>query len=213
MKTGNRKRVLACLAVTLILASTLILSAPSACALNSSFTDPGLGYLTVTTDLDVARLGDTVGINLSGKLISASTQQDTLTLSIYVATSSDAAQLITQGNLVLPADASQGTASFSVAVPQNAIVGTYIYLTILDATRRYTNVYLCQVQDPTYAELQAQVQSLQSDNNLLLYIIVAVVVIFMVALALIFRLVSKASNKAKAAPQPKASATASAELN
>lgn len=197
MKTASKKRALMRLSVALVLSFSLLLLAPSAQALNSTFNDPGLGYLTVTASLDTAKLGDTVQIDLTGRLLAATNQSDTLTISVYVATASDPAQLITQGSLILPADGTQGLAAFSVAVPAGAIVGGYVYLTVSDQARMYTHVYLCQVQDPTYAELQSQVQSLEADNNLLLYIIVTIVVIFIVALAFIFRLVSISTKKEK----------------
>ncbi len=211
MKTASKKRAFICLSVALFLSFSLLLLSPSAQALNSTFIDPGLGYLTVTASVDFAKPGDTIQIDLSGKLLASANQSDTLTVSVYVATTSNPAQLITQGSLILPADATQGTAAFSVAVPEGAIVGGYVYLTVSDQTRTYTHVYLCQIQDPTYAELHSQVQSLQSevqslqsqvkslqtDNNVLIYITAAVVVIFVVALVFIFRIASKGVKRAK----------------
>jgi hypothetical protein len=211
MKTANKKRALFRLLIALILSFSLLLPVPHAQALNSTFIDPGLGYLTVTASVDFAKPGDTIQINLTGRLLAGVNQSDTLTVSVYVATTSDPAHLITQGSLVLPADATQNTAAFSVAIPESAVVGGYVYLTVSDQTRMYTHVYLCLVQDPTYAELQLQVQSLQlqvqslqsqvelvrEDNNVLLYVTAGVVMIFVVAFVFIFRIVSKAIKKVK----------------
>ncbi len=211
MKTASKQRALMFLSVALVLSFSFLLLTPSAKALNSAFTDPGLGYLTVTASPDVAKPGDTVQIDLAGRLPVNTNQSVTLTISVHVATISDPAHLVTQGSLVLPADATESTAAFSVAVPTDAIVGGYVYLSVKDQTRMYSHIYVCQVQDPTYAELQSQIQSLQSqvesiqmqvqslqaDNNTLLYIIAAIVVTFIIALAIIFRIISKSTTKAE----------------
>ena len=208
MKTGHKKQLYIIIAVTAFLIS--LLSVPSTQALNFSSSDNSLNYLIVTGTPDLAKPGDTISVIITGKLAVASNASDTFQITFIVDTASQPAKTITNGNLVLPGDATEATSSFSIAIPTDTITNTYLYMTMRDDSRTYSKIPITLIQNPTYLELQTQNNDLQSSNNtlsILMYIAIFVAVIFIITTVYILSLTFKAKKNKNQNPntpvQPK----------
>ncbi len=188
--------------------------APCAFALTFSGGDSFISYFVVSGSPDVARPGDTAQIRVTGKLVLPG-QPDILHIAIYADTTSGIGSVVTEGDLMLPGDATEASSQYSVALPLNVINNTYLYLKASDGTRSYSKIPVTLIQNPTYSELlgtnknlqaqvgnlTSQVETLKSDNStltVLLYVAVAVTVIFI--LTTFYIIVSVVRTKAKAPP-------------
>jgi hypothetical protein len=184
-----------------------VASAPSAQALGFNASDSSLSYLVVSCSRDLAKQGETLSISVTGKLAAVSNVSDTFHITIYVDSSTQPSQAISEGDLVLSADATEGTAHFSVAVPSDAINNTYLYMSLTDNSRTYSKISLSLIQSPTYFDLQAQNSDLQTRNdelessnsalNILLYIAIFVAVIFIITTVYILSLTFRSKRNKK----------------
>jgi len=154
MKTGKKKQLFALIAATAFLA--LFTLAPSAQALKFNSSDFTLNYLIVTGTPDLAKPGDTISISVAGKLAMPTNVTEIFQITFYVDTVTQPAKTITNGNLVLPEDATEGTAHFSIAIPSDTLNNTYLYMTISDGSRTYSKISITLIQNPTYFELEVQ---------------------------------------------------------
>jgi preprotein translocase subunit SecG len=208
MKMGRRKQIGAFIVATAFL--TLILLAPSARALAFNATDASLSYIVVSGNPDVAKPGETVSVSVTGKLAIISNVSDTLHITIYVDSLTQPSQVISEGDLVLSADATERTAHISVAIPTDVINNTYLYMSLTDNSRTYSKISLSLIQNPTYFDLQVQNSNLQTRNNelesssgtlnFLLYTAIFVAVIFIITTVYILSLTFR-SKRNKKEPQ------------
>jgi hypothetical protein len=166
MKERHKKQVFMVIFVTAVVAALVL--APSVQALSFNCGDNFVNYVTVSGSLDLAKPGDTVIVNVSGKLaFNVTSQADTFNIKFFVDTLTEPQKTVTEGDLVLPADSSIGTAQYSIAIPTDVINNTYLYMSMNDGIRTYAQISITLIQNPTYPDLQFQVQNLQSTNNAL----------------------------------------------
>jgi hypothetical protein len=215
MKTGSKKIFIS---ITFAAVLALLVLAPTAQALSFNTSDSSLSYLIVSATPDVSKPGDsalgTVSVTVTGKLSGASNQSDTFHIKLYVDTTSQPAKTVAEGDLVLPADATEGTAHFSVAIPSDAINNTYLHMDLIDSVKSYSKISLALIQNPTYSEiqstiqtqrtnildLQSNVQTLESNNNtttLVMYIAIFVAVVFIVTTVYILSLTLRVKKSKK----------------
>ena len=217
MKTGHKRQVYALSVITAFIA--LLALSPSTQALGFNSSDKDVNYLIVKGSPDLAKPGDTISINVAGKLAAASNVSDIFHITLYVDTTSQPSKIITEGNLILPADATEGTVQFSVAIPSDTIDNTYLYMSLSDGWRTYSKISISLIQliqSPTYLELQNQNAELQKQNanlqstndtlSILFYIATFVAAIFIITtvyiLFLTFRAKKNKNQNSTALVQP-----------
>jgi len=217
MKTGHKRQVYALSVITAFIA--LLALSPSTQALGFNSSDKDVNYLIVKGSPDLAKPGDTISINVAGKLAAASNVSDIFHITLYVDTTSQPSKIITEGNLILPADATEGTVQFSVAIPSDTIDNTYLYMSLSDGWRTYSKISISHIQliqNPTYLELQNQNAELQKQNanlqsttdtlSILFYIATFVAAIFIITtvyiLFLTFRAKKNKNQNSTALVQP-----------
>ena len=217
MKTGHKRQVYALSVITAFIA--LLALSPSTQALGFNSSDKDVNYLIVKGSPDLAKPGDTISINVAGKLAAASNVSDIFHITLYVDTTSQPSKIITEGNLILPADATEGTVQFSVAIPSDTIDNTYLYMSLSDGWRTYSKISISLIQliqNPTYLELQKQNAELQKQNanlqstndtlSILFYIATFVAAIFIITtvyiLFLTFRAKKNKNQNSTALVQP-----------
>jgi hypothetical protein len=166
MKEGHKKQVFTVIFVTAFVVAFVL--APSVQALSFNCGDNFVNYVTVSGSPNLAKPGDAVIVNVSGKLaFNVTSQADTFHVKFFVDTLTEPQKPVAEGDLVLPADSSIGTAQYSIAIPANVINNTYLYMSLNDGIRTYAQISVALIQNPTYPDLQSQVQNLQSTNNAL----------------------------------------------
>ena len=206
VKEGHKKHIIMIIFATAIL-STLVFT-PSVQALSFNCSDNFVNYVTVSGSPDLAKPGDSITINVSGKLtLNATSQADTFHVKFLVDTLTETQKPIAEGDLVLPADSSVGTSQYSIAIPADVINNTYLYMSMTDGVRIYAQVSITLIQNPTYPDLQSQVQSLYSINNnlkssnnsltIIVYIAALVAAIFAVTTVYILTLTFRANKRRK----------------
>jgi hypothetical protein len=203
------KKGLSKLLVSILLLTTLasLLFVPSTQALNSSYSDYTMSYLTVSSSADVVKPGNTLTVSIIAKLSDVINGSDVLHIQIFADTVSKPSTILSESDLVLSPgpNATEKSAQYAVSVPSDIIPNTYIYATINDTTHVYSRIALSLVQPSTYSELQAQIHQLQSQNEdlqstnntniLLLYIALAVAALFIVTTVYILSLTFRAKKK------------------
>jgi hypothetical protein len=193
MKTGCQKQICALSVLTVFIA--LLAAAPSAQALGFNSSDYSLSYLIVTGSPDVVKPGEAVSVNMMGKLAVASNASDIIHVRFFADTASKPSEVIMEGDLILPADATEGTRQFSVTIPSDVINNTWLYMSMSDDWRIFSKITISLVQNPTYFELKSQNSDLQSSNDtlsVLMYIAIFVAIVFIATTVYILSLTFKA---------------------
>jgi hypothetical protein len=203
MGKGRTKKILASILITAFV--VLFASSPAVQALDFTCNDEFFAYLIVSGSPDIVKLGEIVQVVVTGKLTGLFNVSATLHIALFVDTATNPREVIAQGDLFLPADASESNATFSVAIPTNAISNTYLTASVTETFRSYSQIHISLIQNPPYDELRSQVQSLQAQNNDLqasnsfistvLYIAVFVAAMFIAATGYILFLTFKAKKK------------------
>ncbi len=209
MKARNKShRLLSVAFFSLFIAFILV---PTVQALSFNTSDLSLNYLVVTGTPDVVKPGASVVVTVSGKLSANSSGQDVFHIKILVDTIGGPAKTVAQGDLILRADGTVGNYTASVAIPVDSINDTYLYMTMSDGLKSYSQISIALIQNPTYSELETQIQTLQSQNkdlqsesgtaSILMYVSILVAVIFIITTAYILALTYRAK-KGKREGQP-----------
>ena len=176
----------------------LLILVPTTQALSFNTSDLSLNYLIVSGAPDIVTPGATVVVSVTGKLPENSSTQDIFRISLFVDTASEPGKVVGEGDLLLPNDGTPGNATFSVAIPANAIVDTYLYMSLNDNFRSYSKISISLIQSLSYPELKLEVQKLQAENStitILMYIAIFVAAVFIVSTVYIIAITFKANKR------------------
>lgn len=201
MKKLHKKHLSALNLLTVL--AVLIAFAPSVQALGFNLSDYSLSYLIVTGSPDIVKPGDIVTITVRGMLAVESITSESLNVKFFADTSSTPQEVIMEGTLVLPADATEEARQFSVTIPSTAIHNTWLTMSVGSDWSLYSKITVSQIQNPTYSELKTQNEELQSSNstlNLLMYTAVFIAIVFIIATIYIMFLTLRANKKKGAIP-------------
>ncbi|MCW4009688.1 MAG: hypothetical protein NWF05_03590 [Candidatus Bathyarchaeota archaeon] len=197
--------ILPAILITAILASSVL--APTAQALTFEFTGNNLSYLKVSCSPDNVKPGGTINVTVTAKLLFVTNESNIAHIKIYTDTTAEPRKTITEGDMVIPMDATVGTAQYSVSIPTNAINNTYIQMRIDYDGETFSGINLALIQNPTYNDLMAIALILQSQNNkltennntinLFAYVATFIAIVFIASTAYIIAITLKANKKRK----------------
>lgn len=140
-------------------------SAPNAKALSFTYSDNVIAYLTVSGP-DLVKPGNTESYTVSGKF--AVVTNDFVNITLWLETSSQSSKVILEGYVLRPGTYGAGytfTNTSQVFIPNDAVNDRYIYANMTTSIRQFSKIGISLVQNVTYAQLQSQVTSLQSQVN------------------------------------------------
>ena len=163
MRTLNKKQVLVGILAITVLASLML--APSAKAMNITYSNTFFTYLTITGP-DQTRPGNTETYTISGSL--GSNMSGSVRLRLWLYTNTQTLRILIDTDVLATGNYLAGSffiKSYPIIIPSDADNNKYVYAQIDAGTSRLTNLTVTLVQNPTYSELQTQVSQLQTQVN------------------------------------------------
>jgi hypothetical protein len=164
MNTQNVKKGLITVMAGLVIASIMI--TPSAMAFTPSFTDPTSVDLSVSGSTSPLKPGDTVVFTVS--LTLNTYLYGNAHVRIWLNTSSQATIYLVDQDLMAYRNWTAGSSfnqPYTVVIPSDAANNNYVYATV-DVnsinSKRFPNLIVALIQNPTYSGLQTQNVQLQA---------------------------------------------------
>jgi predicted nuclease with TOPRIM domain len=162
MNAKHTKQILTMVFIVVVL-SPLALG-PSTNAISFNYSDNFLSVLSVSSSADLAKPLDTILVNVTGRL--AVTGQSVIFHVTYtVDTTSQPGRILNAQDLFLSSSTVSNSALAQLIVPLDALNNAHIYASIGNGTIVFSKIPITLVQNPSYSDLQAQVNSLSATIN------------------------------------------------
>jgi predicted nuclease with TOPRIM domain len=164
MKLGNLIKAIAPLLLVSMFLSLFL--SPTANATNFTYSDSVLGYFSVACSPDLAKPGDVLTANVTGRLAAVTTVTSVVFHITYsIQTSSSPAKILNEQDMVIDNKTTSKSSITQIVIPADALNNVYVYATVTNGTVTFSKIPLALNQNPTYSDLQAQVANLSSSLN------------------------------------------------
>jgi uncharacterized protein YlxW (UPF0749 family) len=170
----NSKKV--CSLVLLLLTVTVLFFSSNVAALNFSYQDNVLGFISIASTQDAVKPGSLLTTTITGMLPYTAPAGHVIVFHIAfsVDTASQQSKVLVEQDMVLDNKYTVKSLIAQLMIPSDALNGAYIYATVTNGTITFSKVPIALIQNPLYSELQSQLDSLkgllsdQQFNNTLL---------------------------------------------